>query len=284
MTQLEEKALLPFHSPCSVLIVGPTQSGKTVLTFKIIKQSKEMFTSPPVKTVYCYSAYQDLFSKKEKEIENISFHEGLPTSDDINAWSENKEHIFLVLDDLLATAVNTELLKSFWNRYIMTREMILIPKQKYEAVLGRREDDENTQKQSLTDNQSQTVPKDNHSESSEKQLLGEKFDTLIDISIPSKYRNKVKRLLHYLKQHSSFVWNERGEVIIDNETFSNTYIIDWLREIIIHNGHKYPTNGICNFYDFKKNACSAKYDYKRETETLAERGETHHCFNRSYTG
>ncbi|CAC5368957.1 ORC4 [Mytilus coruscus] len=192
MTQLEEKALLHFHSSCSVLIVGPTQSGKTVLTFKIIKQSKEMFTSPPVKTVYCYSVYQELFSKMEKEIENIFFHEGLRTSEDINAWSENKEHILLVLDDLLATAVNsvdimnlfTELLKSFLNRYIMTREMILIPKQKYEAVLGRREEDENVKKHSLTDNQSQTVPKDNHSESSEKQLLGEKFDTLIDISIP----------------------------------------------------------------------------------------------------
>ncbi|CAC5379509.1 unnamed protein product [Mytilus coruscus] len=176
MTQLQEKALLPFHSPCSMLIVGPTQSGKTVLTFKIIKQSKEMFTSPPVKTVYCHSVYQELFSKMENEIESISFHEGLPTSEDINAWSENRAYLV------------GELLKSFLNRHIMTREMILIPKQKYEAVLGRKEEDENAKKHSLSDNQAQTVPKDNHSDSSETHLLGEKFDTLIDISIPSKYK------------------------------------------------------------------------------------------------
>ena len=83
----QEKTLLPFHSPCSTLVVGNSMSGKTVLTFKIIKQSKEMFTTPPVKTIYCYSVYQDLFSQMEKEIENITFHEGLPTNEDIDSWS-----------------------------------------------------------------------------------------------------------------------------------------------------------------------------------------------------
>ena len=104
---MEEKTLLPFHSPCSTLIVGGTGAGKTVLAFKIMKQSKEMFTTPPVKMVYCYSEYQDLFSKMEQEIGNIIFHEGLPTNEDIDLWSENREHMLLVLDDLLASAVNS---------------------------------------------------------------------------------------------------------------------------------------------------------------------------------
>ena len=103
----QEKVLLPFQSPCSILIVGPTQSGKTMLTCKLIQQSKQMFSNAPVKTVYCYSAYQELFSQMENQIKNISFHEGLPTNEDIDTWSEKKEHMMLILDDLLTSAVNS---------------------------------------------------------------------------------------------------------------------------------------------------------------------------------
>ena len=103
----KEKTLLPFHSPCSILVVGPTQSGKTMLTFRILKQAHGMFDIPPVKIVYCYSVYQDLYAEMEKEIDYISFHEGLPDAEKIDHWSQNKEHMVLVLDDLLSSAVNS---------------------------------------------------------------------------------------------------------------------------------------------------------------------------------
>ncbi|CAC5387026.1 unnamed protein product [Mytilus coruscus] len=101
-----DRTLLPFQTPCSILIVGPTQSVKTMLTFRIIKQAGGMFSTPPVKIVYCYSVYQELFASMEKEIDNITFHEGLPSSEQVDAWSEKREHMLLILDDLLATAVN----------------------------------------------------------------------------------------------------------------------------------------------------------------------------------
>lgn len=105
-TQLE-KTLLPFHSPCSILICGPTGSGKSMLAYKIIQQSKHMFTTPPVKTVYCYSAYQELFTKMEQNINDITFHEGLPSNENIEEWSKHKEPMLLILDYLLASAVNS---------------------------------------------------------------------------------------------------------------------------------------------------------------------------------
>ncbi|CAC5409113.1 unnamed protein product [Mytilus coruscus] len=113
-----DRTLLPFQTPCSILIVGPTQSGKTMLTFRIIKQAGGMFSTPPVKIVYCYSVYQELFASMEKEIDNITFHEGLPSSEQVDAWSEKREHMLLILDDLLATAVNdVEVLNLFtWDK------------------------------------------------------------------------------------------------------------------------------------------------------------------------
>lgn len=107
MCEDQEKVLLPFQSPCCIQIVGPTQSGKTMLTYKILAQSEYLFTKTPKKTIYCYSAYQDLFSEMERKIENITFHEGLPTSEEIDKWSENKEHMILCLDDLLCQAANS---------------------------------------------------------------------------------------------------------------------------------------------------------------------------------
>ena len=110
----DEKTLLPFHSPCSILIVGPTQSGKTMLTFQILKQSQAMFSISPMKIVYCYSVYQDLFATMEREINNVIFHEGLPSGDQVDEWSESREHMLLVLDDLLASSVNSvEILNLF---------------------------------------------------------------------------------------------------------------------------------------------------------------------------
>lgn len=108
MTDKNEQrvVLLPLSAPCSILLVGPSQSGKTMLTFRIIKEAKYMFTKPPVKVVYCYSVYQDLFAKMEKDINNIIFHEGLPTAEEVDHWSETREHMLLVLDDLLASAAN----------------------------------------------------------------------------------------------------------------------------------------------------------------------------------
>ena len=101
-----DRVVLPFQSPCSILIVGPTMAGKSMLTFRIIQQASAMFTVPPVKIVYCYSVHQELFDTMEREIKNITFHEGLPNSEQVDMWSEKKEPMLLILDDLLASAVN----------------------------------------------------------------------------------------------------------------------------------------------------------------------------------
>ena len=68
-----------------------------MLTFKILKQSQAMFSIPPIKIVYCYLVYQDLFASMESEINNVIVHEGLPSGDQLDDWSESREHMLLVL-------------------------------------------------------------------------------------------------------------------------------------------------------------------------------------------
>ena len=84
-----------FQSPFNLAVVGPSQSGKTIFTFKLIEYADELINPPPTKIIYCYGEYQEIFS----HYSNVFFHEGLP---DLNKFIGNTESILLVLDDLMS--------------------------------------------------------------------------------------------------------------------------------------------------------------------------------------
>jgi len=97
----KSKALLPFHSPTTVLLSGATMSGKTTLTFEILKRAKGMFEIPPDKIVYAYGEYQPLYDEMEKTIPELTLHQNLPSKEEIDTWSSGSKHTVLILDDLL---------------------------------------------------------------------------------------------------------------------------------------------------------------------------------------
>jgi len=97
----ESKALLPFHSPTTILLSGATMSGKTTLTYEILKHAKGMFEIPPQKIVYAYGEYQPLYNEMEKTIPELVLHQNLPSKEDIDSWSTGSNHTILILDDLL---------------------------------------------------------------------------------------------------------------------------------------------------------------------------------------
>ena len=48
-----------FHSGSLMIIAGPTGSGKTYWTHKLLRN--EMFTQPVSTILYCYGVFQDYF-------------------------------------------------------------------------------------------------------------------------------------------------------------------------------------------------------------------------------
>lgn len=127
----------------------------------------------------------------------------------------------------------------------MTREMVLISKQKYESDLQRKDDTKSTD-----DETDDTPVKPTHHQnvtqsSSEK----DNISSLIDIAVPSKYKEKTKQFLSYLRNYPSIKWNERGEVSIEGETISSSHIVDLVRDLIIPGERKAPI-GFQQFYSF----------------------------------
>ena len=56
------------HQPCSVIVAGPSGSGKSELVEQVLKD-KKLFYPPPKKMVYCYDRWQPRFDRMKKTIQ-----------------------------------------------------------------------------------------------------------------------------------------------------------------------------------------------------------------------
>jgi hypothetical protein len=79
--------------PYTAVVAGPTGCGKTMFTFKFIREAKKMINPAPDNIVYCYGEYQQIFNNYPY----VTFSEGLP---DISQF-DGKRSTLLIIDDLL---------------------------------------------------------------------------------------------------------------------------------------------------------------------------------------
>lgn len=66
-----------------------------------------MIVSPPQKVLYCYGIYQPLFEVMERKLPFITFHQGLPTEKELNAFSDEKVCNLVALDDIMGTVTSS---------------------------------------------------------------------------------------------------------------------------------------------------------------------------------
>ena len=104
--------LVPFQSGSPIIISGPTGSGKTYWTHKLL--SNEMFTEHVSSILYCYGVYQSYFN--EMKAPNLEFHEGLPSREKVESLNDGKFHI-IVLDDLMEQIVKSIETQNLFTKY-----------------------------------------------------------------------------------------------------------------------------------------------------------------------
>ena len=83
------------RSPFTMLVSGPTGSGKTVKVMELIDNADTISNPPPSQIIYCYDNWQPIFDNFARF---VTFHKGVIDVDDI---PDDKKPRWLILDDLM---------------------------------------------------------------------------------------------------------------------------------------------------------------------------------------
>ena len=96
---------IPFLTPTSILLAGPTMVGKTTFVIKLLENASKMFKEVPTQFLFCYMIWQPAFERLKK-IDNLSLHEGLPERSIITELGLIKGHKVIIFDDMLKYIVS----------------------------------------------------------------------------------------------------------------------------------------------------------------------------------
>jgi GTPase SAR1 family protein len=117
MTHLNENwydthAMVPLNPASSFVLSGPSGSGKTTFIRRFLEDMDGMYsTDAPIETLFCYNVHQDIYDVMGREIENITFMNGLPTSEQLDKFLKDNRHRLLILDDMQNLVKNSELIE-----------------------------------------------------------------------------------------------------------------------------------------------------------------------------
>ena len=93
---------MTLQHPFSMMVTGPSQSGKTEWTRKLLLSS--LIQPPPERILWCFGQWQPLYEQLQKRIPYIEFVHGIPdhlqNPQFINAGTRN----LIILDDLMTEA------------------------------------------------------------------------------------------------------------------------------------------------------------------------------------
>lgn len=93
---------IPFSSPTTIGIFGPSQVGKSFLLSDLLIQSDIAFSTKPEWILYCYSVKLLTFPELKNQLgSRITFHQGVPTRALVDEVTQEKKHGIIVLDDLM---------------------------------------------------------------------------------------------------------------------------------------------------------------------------------------
>uniref|UniRef100_A0A158P4C4 AAA+ ATPase domain-containing protein n=1 Tax=Tetranychus urticae TaxID=32264 RepID=A0A158P4C4_TETUR len=103
--------------PFTMLIAGPTGSGKTEFVRKLIIKRETICDPAPERIIYYYSEYQEIFDS----MLNVEFVKGLP--DEIKL---DKRPTWIIFDDLMYEASNSKLIAELFTKGSHHRNLSII--------------------------------------------------------------------------------------------------------------------------------------------------------------
>ena len=119
MHSLKEKHLEPHRSkmvfthPFTMIVAGPTRSGKTSWVVSILKNRHSQIKPTPSRIVFCYMHWQPMYLDLESLIPDIEWYDAMPTEETFESFPNS----IVILDDMMADVVDdSKMMKVFTER------------------------------------------------------------------------------------------------------------------------------------------------------------------------
>ena len=111
-----------FRTPSSVLIVGPSASGKTVFTTRLLTDNLDLFATRPPTNHYCYGSWQKSFEKLQRV--GVTFSAGVPTEERLDKRFPRGG--LLVMDDLMTEGNNDKTVLDIFTKHSHHRNITVL--------------------------------------------------------------------------------------------------------------------------------------------------------------
>ena len=108
--------------PCSMVVAGPSNSGKTYFVKKVIENLDRLFSEKIDNIVYIYSCWQPIYDELLK-ITSINFVEGIPKSLCDDSILPSCTRNLLIIDDLMNDANNNIVVQYVFTKYVHHRNL-----------------------------------------------------------------------------------------------------------------------------------------------------------------
>ena len=134
-----------FHHTCSMLVVGPTQCGKTYFVQQLLTKNCIVYPSEkPTQIYWFYNQWQPRYDALKRALKKtIQFTQGLPNlSEDLHEINPEYNNI-LVFDDLMSQAIDSPVLSQLFtqgrhrNASVILLLQNMFPKGKYNTDISR---------------------------------------------------------------------------------------------------------------------------------------------------
>ena len=106
-------SVVKFIAPVTCILSGSTSSGKTYWLNKLFQNKNDMFDEEPRKIMFCYNIWQQIFIKMQSD-QGVQFHQGIPSEDDIDNFTDGVQHTAIVIDDLQNIASKSQVVEKLF--------------------------------------------------------------------------------------------------------------------------------------------------------------------------
>ena len=106
--QQQQKDKVILSHPFTMMLAGPTGSGKTFWMKQLLERSATMINPSPKRIIWCYKRWQPMFDEMKQTIRNILFVQGIPEDLNDDSFIDSRFPSLIIFDDLMNDATNSQ--------------------------------------------------------------------------------------------------------------------------------------------------------------------------------